>query len=293
MSKFRNWCFTIFDIPEEGVPWDHWEYEYIIASLEQCPDTKRLHLQGYVEFPNPRTMKGLKRLDKTAHWESRKGTQEQAIAYCNNPDKEGFITLFIEDGQKNKQGSRTDLEYIRSLQNEDMNTLIENGLIKNYQQIKFAETLKKYQLLKPRTEPPEVHWRYGPGGTGKTRFIYDNYDINDIYKHTFNDKGWWDNYCNQKIVLFDDVRWNTAPASFWLDILDRYPTHVPQRCRAPRVFNSPIIFITSDKDPKETLSKFSDEAYRQFERRITTITKSGTEVAQGNTSPERNIFIEE
>lgn len=44
------------------------------------------HYQGYCRFPKRMRLAGLKKILPTAHWENRKGTHEEAYAYCTKED---------------------------------------------------------------------------------------------------------------------------------------------------------------------------------------------------------------
>ena len=87
----KRWCFTVFpaigeDTPEvdpvapgfDGCQW--------LAGLETCPDTQRLHYQGYVEFPIKVRPIGYKGFPKTWHWTKCRGTREENITYCSKED---------------------------------------------------------------------------------------------------------------------------------------------------------------------------------------------------------------
>lgn len=92
MSKqARNAMFTQFLETSSAsggvlIP-DEWpDVAYCTWQLESCPDTGELHYQGYIEFVGKKTwhwchanLSGL----ETAHFEARRGSQVQAIAYCN------------------------------------------------------------------------------------------------------------------------------------------------------------------------------------------------------------------
>lgn len=102
--RVRCWCFTWFPPVPEGphaqvvslqdglnhlaTLSEDPDFRYIIAGEEVCPETGRAHLQGYVEFHRAFSLTSVKDAFgwPTAHFEPRRGTQEQAIDYCK---KEG------------------------------------------------------------------------------------------------------------------------------------------------------------------------------------------------------------
>lgn len=112
MSRARRFMFTIFlteseidSVCENVRSWG----VYGGAQLEICPETGRLHLQGFVCFDRAMRMSALKRLHATAHWETMRGTLEDAEKYCSKeesrmPGKEPF-----KWGTRPAQGKRSDL----------------------------------------------------------------------------------------------------------------------------------------------------------------------------------------
>jgi len=84
MSKY--WCFTAFNEPSVQILMGKTdpEIEYCTYQQEQCPGTGRLHWQGYIEFQKKIKRDAVKKIlcDLTLHLEKRKGTQQEAIAYC-------------------------------------------------------------------------------------------------------------------------------------------------------------------------------------------------------------------
>ena len=63
---------------------------------------------------------------------------------------------------------------------------------------------------------------WGPPGTGKSRRVHESEP--DLYSKP--DGEWWDGYCGQKAILFDDFR-GQNPLHCLLRWLDGYPIQVP------------------------------------------------------------------
>lgn len=78
--------------------WDPNSVRYVICGLEECPETKRLHWQGYIEVLRAMDLSSVKKSLNCAwaHLEARRGNQEQAIAYCRK-DESGVSD---DDGAK-------------------------------------------------------------------------------------------------------------------------------------------------------------------------------------------------
>jgi len=87
-SRRRFWCFTWFNPPEpeqyrypKGVLYASWQ-------LERCPDTQRLHWQGYIELESARTLSYFVKYYKGIHAVPKyeTSTREQARAYSRKED---------------------------------------------------------------------------------------------------------------------------------------------------------------------------------------------------------------
>lgn len=83
MSRCRAWCFTVNNpTPEEVDSVRAISAERLVAALEIAPTTQTQHIQGYVRFAQPKSLKQLKTLLPRAHLETRKGTETEAAKYC-------------------------------------------------------------------------------------------------------------------------------------------------------------------------------------------------------------------
>lgn len=74
-----------------------------------------LHWQGYIETPKRLRLKALKSMLPTAHWENRKGTQEQAYNYCIKERTQQKPPVFNFTPTESSKGSRSDLELAREI----------------------------------------------------------------------------------------------------------------------------------------------------------------------------------
>ena len=63
------------------------EFRFIVFQLEQGLDGATPHVQGYIEFNCQLRLNAAKRLiSQRAHLEVRRGSQQQAIAYCEKQE---------------------------------------------------------------------------------------------------------------------------------------------------------------------------------------------------------------
>lgn len=112
----KRWCFTIHASGDEEA------VEVLAASmewgvyggnqLEVCPETGRIHIQGFVVFATNQRLSALKKLHPTAHFELMRGKLEDSEKYCSKEDtrKPGTEPRVWGDRPVNRQGERSDLD---------------------------------------------------------------------------------------------------------------------------------------------------------------------------------------
>lgn len=240
MSIFRNACWTLNNYTDADVEaiktWGG--VDYTIFGYE-VGESGTKHLQGYSEFSQQMRLSALKKLHNSIHWEKRMGNQKQAIDYCK---KDGN---FIEIGKCKRQGKRTELDDVAELAIDKTIAMKEvaNTYPKTF--IKYSKGITALRNLQydHRTEPPEVHWRWGLAGTGKTRYCIETHKSHYIKDGTI----WWDGYEQQEAIIIDDFdgKW---PYRDFLRILDRY-AYQGQVKGGYIAINSPFIYITCEYPP--------------------------------------------
>lgn len=110
-TRMRNCVITAWnEIPDSVLL--KGKINFMIWQQERCPKTEKDHYQIYVEFFEGLNMNNIKDLfeDKTLHIEPRKGSQDQAIAYCSK--EETRVSGPFKYGKKSQQGYRSDLDSI-------------------------------------------------------------------------------------------------------------------------------------------------------------------------------------
>lgn len=89
-DRSRSWCFTINNFCDADVQrLDSLACERICVGRETA-STGTPHLQGYVRFAEAQRFSWWKNQFPSAHVEIRKGTEEEATAYCK---KEGSVLI--------------------------------------------------------------------------------------------------------------------------------------------------------------------------------------------------------
>lgn len=291
-KRARNWCVTLNNPDDVFTPLE-WvgDEDFVAWQLEKGEKKETPHLQIYMEFKNARTLNQLKKKSKTAHWEIRKGTQQQALDYATKWEDPTYVDGPWCYGDKAEQGARHDIAGLVAMVKEgctDMEMAENVGTREVYFKYHAAVTKLRGQMVTRRTTMPEVRWYYGPTGTGKSTCAITEFP--DAYVKNMSNGKWWDGYRGQTCVLLDDMRKDTFKFHELLRLFDRLPLQVEYKGGSTE-FNSPVIIVTSCYAPEFLYETRED--LKQLLRRIAVIREFSdtdvldTEVGEGNTMPHQ------
>lgn len=255
-ERQRRWVFTINNYTDSDIEalsrCGSEEAKYLIFGKE-TGENGTPHLQGYVEFKNPRTLRGVSRLIPRAHLEIARGSSEQAAAYCKKDND------FTEFGQISVgRGRRTDLDKIKEKIKEGAREIeIADEYFSRW--VVYRRSFAAYRELHARTQPRtdlRVYLLVGDTGVGKTRYVFDrcggarNPDLDqELWTAVDPELKWFDGYHGHPQVLLDDYR-GSAPFEWLLRLLDRYPMSVPVKGSFTQ-WRPTTIWITSNLTPDQ------------------------------------------
>lgn len=263
-KRVRNVCLTINN-PTRPIDFDARWMDYLVFQKE-VGESGTPHFQGYLELKAPLSFMNLKRrLPLGAHIEERRGSQQQAIAYCKK--EESRVEGPWEFGEPKQQGKRNDLHELTDLARAgkrkiEADTLMPTTYARHYKAYAHIQS-----LYKPARRSREVILLQGEPGTGKTRYVLDRYP--NAYVIPISSKEiWFDGYDGQDVVLIDDFA-GQIPLIQFLRVLHEYPEQVP--IKGGHVwFNPAIIYITSNYSISEWYKWEGREVSRDaLVRRIT------------------------
>lgn len=265
ISKSRKFIVT-FWCKEEPIFTE--EMKFLAYGAEVCPTTGRHHWQSFLYMKNQKTESALAKYLKkhSAHGTHPRvrymlGNFEQNTVYCS---KESTL---IKHGKPPAQGERMDLKEIKKkiFSGTSVENIIEEDPMLYHQYGRTMEKLEDIYLGKrKRTEMTQGIWIYGETGLGKSHEARDmigdrsSYDVPD-------DKGWWDGYTGQDVVILDDFR-GEIPFNQLLKMIDKWPFSVPRRNRRPMPFTSKEVIITSSMHPLQVFEKNNDNLEQLYRR---------------------------
>ena len=190
------------------------------------------HIQGFVIYKNGKRFRNVKQDFPTAHIVPARGTNVECRDYCMKTDTR--IAGPVELGEFQEMRARTDLENFHALieagaSNRELKTLYRSlysqfgvDKIERFRQdhlkTQFGEQFRDVQ----------VTYIYGTTRTGKTSFVYDKHPMSEICRVCTYDKGAFDGYTAEKMLLLDEF---TGQLSITMmnNLLDRYPFQMPAR----------------------------------------------------------------
>lgn len=270
----KNWVFTLNNPWDEMLPRAWIESSdnhvvYAVWQMEEAPGTGTVHLQGYVRMSQTCRMAALKKLCAEAHWEVRKGTHEQARAYCLKEDSRIFGPWELPEPMPELQpGKRSDLDAVKeSLQGGCSLAEVADEHFGTF--IRYSRGIREYMGLQAPAERGECVTRvfYGPPGSGKSRRAVHECGDEPYYMLAPPNQNtgaiWWDGYNGEKNLIIDEF-YGWINHSFLCRILDRYPLMVQTKGgMVPLQANR--VWITSNKQPEDW---FPRTGLGALERRI-------------------------
>jgi len=226
MSKARAFCFTLNNpsiTDETNI--EALDYNYLVYGREIAPTTGTAHLQGYIQFKNPRGVKAIGGLFKW-HVEPAKGDSKVNYDYCTKSGN------YVEKGARPKTkkeaailgGEEEKKIWGEIILQSKLGTLeAENPKI-YFTHYRTAEALRvKHQqtVPVPTLDKPAGTFYIGPTGCGKSRTAREE----NPGAYIKNCNKWWDGYNGQECVIMDDLDPLVAKAlSHHIKIwLDHYP----------------------------------------------------------------------
>lgn len=255
MSKVNAWCFTLNNPTDEerdalkvlprGIAYLIWQ--------EERGENGTVHFQGYLEGERRIKLQWLKNnFNGRAHFENRRGTQEEAIAYCRKEDTYTGGDR-VELGEKRVDKRRTAEESkqqridaldqlrkgeirFRDLSSED---LMHSGFLQAAKTI-VGTTLGPYR---PNLRIITI---LGGSGVGKS-YICNKIGGEDLI--TYQGRGWFGNAQNEGDYLLFDEFTGGIPFDEFLRYLDPYKNQLPVKgAFYPACYTT--VFITTNVAPE-------------------------------------------
>jgi hypothetical protein len=261
-KSLRAICFTYFLEPQEifQMP-ENTNYKRWVYQTEVCPETNRIHIQGYIGFNKPTKWatvlqwfkdNGLKGI----HIKESRGTYLQNYKYCTKEESKlpnGQAGEFGDFGPNKGQGARSDLTEVTEIIKEtgSLKRAAEDypeTYVRNYRGLAdYKEQVRPTK--KRRVTPKDVNflWIYGGTGNGKTEYFDCNWP--DGYEKEGSHK-WWDKYDGEDAIFINDYRPGREAIRYenLLKLMDVYPFSGEKKGGIVQV-TATVVVVTSSMPP--------------------------------------------
>lgn len=200
----RCWLFTSYR--EEFPHFDEAKMKFLVYQREKCPTTERLHWQSYVVFHKQYRKKSALRILGNVHVDPRKGTHEQAIAYCEKeesrvtpPVRFGDPTDGREDNGEREKQRWDDIK--QAAKEGRLDDIPSDVYVRHYRTLKdiHDDHRPKPAILKNKRSGL---WLHGPPNSGKTTAVLNAFP--DAYIKDPSTE-YWKNYEGEAVVVIDDI----------------------------------------------------------------------------------------
>ncbi len=246
----RHWCFTSY-LEVLPLVFDKHVVRYCCYQREVCPETKREHFQGYIEFFDNYRRGQVINVLGACHLEPRYASRTAAREYCRK--KVGAVpNSFVEFGEW-----RQDITRKRNLHDLLCSHLRLSDLIAAAPEyyVRYHRGLEK--LFSRRVSASAQVFRkvtvsvyVGPTGSGKTTKAISEVDH---YKMPISGSLWFDGYIGQRCLIIDDF-YGWIKYGFLLQILDGWELQLPVKGGFIWAMWTKVI-ITSNKEPMDWYNK--------------------------------------
>jgi len=276
-SKSRAWIGTCFST---GAPLElHAAMVYLVYQLEQAPGTGRLHYQLYFELSRRvmlSTITGWGGTWAHTHLEPRRGSQQQAIAYCTKAESRVLGPWQHGEPIANEQGRRTDLEEVKAAvdSGQGWDTIWQEHfgtMVRSYKAIiTYAQVVGKTEEPKQ----PRVYIFWGHTGSGKTHRVYEEATARaassdyakGVYSHIYTSGNFFHDYSGQRIALFDEFT-GQLDIEYILRLTDKWACKVNVKCGHEH-WRADTIYFCSNVPPRRWWPNAKSSQLAAFRRRI-------------------------
>lgn len=269
----RNWVFTINNPEENDEARLAKPYEWVkyAAYAHEVGEQGTPHLQGYLCSWEPVKMAKIKQYLPRAHLEVMYGRLQDNDAYCSKQNE------LVEIGERPMQGRRSDIIGFKrkiDLGEQPVEIAEEEPHFNAY--VKYHAGLEKYshhvrgKKMRCDREKPKVYIRVGDSGSGKTRWLDDEFGPGNWARMPNPTSSWFitPTVSHSSTVLVDDVGPQKVPkVEEFLEWTDRYP--IEFNAKGGHLWWKPKnIVFTSNVGWSEWWPKLTDAHREAIGRRI-------------------------
>ena len=262
-------------------------FKYCIFQREKGHETGTEHFQVFIIFTIAKRFSTIKSYFPTAHIEACKGSNVQCRDYCCKSDTR--VSGPYEIGQFVEERSRTDISNFIELcqlgaSDVEIAKLYPSLYLKSLDKIsKIRQSYVGDEFLN-KLRDVDVTYIYGLPGTGKTRYIYDNYKFGEFYHTSVYNNSTFDGYNGQDILVLDEFS-GKINIELMNRLLDRYPFELPARFANKVACYTKVYIISNFKitelyKDEQSSKKILFDAFLRRVRKIVRFEKNGDMIVE-------------
>lgn len=249
--RAQNWVWTFNNPPDDldiaimlaDCKWSVWQKEQ--------GEQETVHYQGYTVFKSVKTLKQLKKINASIHWEIRRGTHIEAKEYCQKTETR-IAGPFCVGEEPLGKGARSDIMSLKRALDDGLSEkqiAMSDDLFPAWSRnFKGIERYRRLMTVNSRKWMTKTFILWGVSGTGKTEWTqaFDE-DAYWLSKPAHGQQVYFDGYVGQETVVIDEF-YGWLPFDLLCRMCDRYPLMVHTKGGMCNFYPKTII-ITSNQEP--------------------------------------------
>lgn len=249
MTQSKNWLFTWNNPDYDQEQPNVWPDVRYAVWQHEVGDNGTPHFQGYVVFVKNMRLAALKKINETIHWEPRRGTHDQAKAYCTKADTRTDGPFFFGEDDEPKQGKRSDLEEAAEFAKDHTMAEVAETFPATF--VRYNRGLAEYKnaITPDRTTATQLIIYWGPPRTGKSTRAQELWPDAFWLKRGRSGEPWWDGYDGHETVIIDEF-YGWISVDTMTRLIDRFPMQVEHKGKSTK-FTSQRVVVLSNKPPTE------------------------------------------
>ena len=299
-TQGRRWMLTINNPKETDEEFEDYvrgleHIKYAKFQREKGEETGTIHFQLFVIFTIGKRFSTVKTYFPTAHIEQAKGTNLQCREYCSK--KETRVSGPYEIGQFAEERARTDKQGFlqmacAGLSDKEIRDLYPSLYLDKYKEIPSIYRRNLKEQFKNRSRDIEVTYIYGPSRSGKTKYIYDNFQPEEFYRVTIYNNSAFDDYKDEDVLVFDEFN-SSFRITDMNHYLDRYYVPLPARYDNRFSMYTKVYIISNLPLSKQYVEEKErkPEIYEAFMKRIDNIIR--IDETGFHYEKQKNKFVQE
>lgn len=274
-SRGRNWVLTIFktadgsDVTADTRLLNLDGARFFRYSVEQCPQTGRMHCQAMVSYDMVRRFAWVKdHTPEGTHIELMRGSFKSNMDYTSK-DATHIAGPFDFGDCPTSQGHRSDLDEVAQavIAGQPIVQIAREHPVAYIRNTRGIGALRHVVDQSPEWRTVVVEWYWGDKGFGKSKIIHDTYP--DVFEVPSEDASWFDGYDRQDAIIFEEFS-GRPPINWMKKLLDGYRRQLP--IKGGFIWaHWTRVFITSNVDPATVYLNETAKDRAAFFRRIGTI----------------------